>query len=222
VLINLIRGSGLRGLGGIPPVRDHIYIRPLIRLSKSDILEALEGAGQPFCIDATNADTAFLRNRIRHELIPLLEKAYNPSVGHALNRLSRISRQEERFLETQTLEAFNKVQIKSGAQSVVLDRRAWSGLDPALKPRVLRRAIHQVKEDLNRISHVHMDAMLALCRDKGPQRHLDLPGRIRIYTGHGTITVKKETLDLRTLGRKEKAARRAIQSGHSRTKKPPE
>jgi len=73
VLMHLIRGSGLEGLKGITPVREGIYIRPLLELSRRDILEFLRARDLPFLEDSSNSEDQFLRNRIRHQLIPLLQ-----------------------------------------------------------------------------------------------------------------------------------------------------
>ena len=106
VLINLLRGSGPKGLSGIPPVREGLYIRPLIRKTKKDILDFLKAEDQPFRVDASNTDTTYLRNAVRHRLIPVLESDYNPEIINALDRLSHILRQEEEYLDAEAQKQF--------------------------------------------------------------------------------------------------------------------
>src|SRR6056297_3907278 len=77
LLMNLLRGSGPSGLSGIPPVRGNI-VRPLIRTGRKEIMGHLSDNGIDYCTDSSNADPAFLRNRIRKELLPMLEENYNP------------------------------------------------------------------------------------------------------------------------------------------------
>ncbi len=93
VLMRLLRGSGMTGLGAIRP-KNGLIIRPLIGISKDDILRFLHEEGIGFRIDKTNRDTGILRNRIRHELIPLLEKKYQPGVRGILARTALILAEE--------------------------------------------------------------------------------------------------------------------------------
>jgi tRNA(Ile)-lysidine synthase len=91
VLHRLIRGAGIQGLRGIAPTRElapHVFlVRPLLEVSRSEVVAYLEALGQPWREDASNRDPAFTRNRIRHELLPLL-KTFNPSMVDMLGRLA--------------------------------------------------------------------------------------------------------------------------------------
>ncbi len=89
VLMRLIRGAGMDGLGAIRPKNEHL-IRPLIDISKRDIIRFLKEGGHDFRKDATNNDTTIFRNKIRHHLIPLLEKDYQPGIKSILARTARI------------------------------------------------------------------------------------------------------------------------------------
>jgi tRNA(Ile)-lysidine synthase len=95
VLANLIRGTGLAGLAGIPRVRQltaaTTLFRPLLDVTRAEVLDYLRQRDQPFREDSSNASTDYTRNRIRHELLPLLEREYNPQVREAIARLSRLA-----------------------------------------------------------------------------------------------------------------------------------
>jgi tRNA(Ile)-lysidine synthase len=91
VLMRLLEGAGVRGLAGIPPVRGRI-IRPLIDMHRAALETALGAAGVSWVEDPTNRDPKFLRNRIRHELLPLLADSYNPGIAAALTRVSALAR----------------------------------------------------------------------------------------------------------------------------------
>ena len=91
VLMRLLEGAGVRGLAGIPPVRGRI-IRPLIELHRAALEAELRRAAIPWVEDPTNRDPKFLRNRIRHELLPLLADSYNPAIAGALTRVSTLAR----------------------------------------------------------------------------------------------------------------------------------
>jgi len=91
VLMRLLEGAGVRGLAGIPPVRGRI-IRPLIELHRAALEAELRRAAIPWVEDPTNRDPKFLRNRVRHELLPLLADSYNPAIAGALTRVSTLAR----------------------------------------------------------------------------------------------------------------------------------
>ena len=92
ILMNLFRGSGPLGLSGIPPVRNNRYIRPLIEQPRKSIMKYLQDIQVSYVLDATNNDPRFLRNRIRHELMPELAHRYNPNLVDTLNRTAAIFR----------------------------------------------------------------------------------------------------------------------------------
>jgi tRNA(Ile)-lysidine synthase len=105
VLLKFLRGAGTRGLAGIYPVRRLAgsydsgarVVRPLLAVTRKDIEEYLTALGQTWREDETNLDRRFLRNRVRHDLLPLLKRDFNPNVGEALSALAEISRGEEDF-----------------------------------------------------------------------------------------------------------------------------
>lgn len=102
VLLKLLRGAGRTGLSGIAPetaVGGCRVVRPLLGVSRSAILAYLRQAGAAWREDETNADRSFLRNRVRHDLLPLLEREFNPRIRETLNRMSRIFAAEDEWLE---------------------------------------------------------------------------------------------------------------------------
>ena len=103
VLFNILRGTGLAGLAGIPRVRAlseaASLVRPLLAVSRAQVLEYLQQLGQSYRTDSTNAHSTYTRNRIRNELLPLLEREYNPHVREALARLSRIAGEADDLVE---------------------------------------------------------------------------------------------------------------------------
>lgn len=204
VLMNLIRGAGRQGLKGIPPKREGRIIRPLIRFAKSDILDFLKDITQPYVMDSSNEDTLFLRNRIRHDLIPFIEDEFNPEIKTALARLSRIMRIEDDFLTEQAALAWDKTITASEKERVTLSRDGFTALHPAMAARVAREAILIVKEDLKRITQTHINDILIFARESESGKSLDLPGQIRVYRKKDHLLIQKETLPLRELGRLRK------------------
>ncbi|MCK5165435.1 MAG: tRNA lysidine(34) synthetase TilS, partial [Desulfobacula sp.] len=204
VLMNLLRGTGPKGLSGIPPIRDGRYIRPLIRVSKSKILDFLKLKKQDYVFDSSNKDMVYLRNKIRHALIPHLQSEYNPEIMDALDRLSTIIKQEEEFWESETQKAFQTCVIKTQASSITFSKPLLSRLHPALLNRVFRKAIQTIKNNLKRISLAHLDNIVEFCFNRSSGISLDLPDQIRIYKNNDMIIIKKEKQPLRKIGKKEK------------------
>jgi len=211
VLMNLLRGTGPKGLCGIPPIRDGLYIRPLIRVSKSRILDFLKTENQAYVTDSSNMDMAYLRNKIRLKLIPHLKAEYNPEITHALDRLSHILKQEEEFWEIETQKIFHCCLIRSETSCLVLSKPEMAKLHPALLNRVFRKAILKIKKDLKRISHAHINDIIEFCFNPSSGISLDLPGQIRFYKNKDFITIKKEAVPLREIGKKEKKQRQLLQ-----------
>src|SRR3712207_485138 len=128
VLMNLARGTGLRGLAGIPPVRGRL-IRPLIERTRREVLEYLRGLDQPYRTDPTNLTGKYARNRVRLEVLPVLEELY-PGAARNLARGAALSREDLDVLE----DLAAGVVEKRGTE-VILPFKALSGLQPVLRDR---------------------------------------------------------------------------------------
>ncbi len=126
ILINLVRGTGLKGLSGIPPVRDN-FIRPLIESTRSDVEEYLQSINQDFITDSTNLTLDYTRNKIRHMVIPELLKI-NSGFFSTISNESKIISEENEYLENKAAEAFqnccqeNKLIGLSKYDSVIVKR----------------------------------------------------------------------------------------------------
>ena len=200
VLMNLLRGSGPRGLMGIPPMRDNWIIRPLIRVSRQEILAFLAHGCQPFVLDSSNEDTRYFRNRIRHELLPSLIKDYNPEIKSALNRLSIVVASEEAWMEGETRETLSHHLERLNNREVRFQRDFFATLPVALARRVIRGAIKEVKGNLRRITFDHIDDILALMAGNTGHKNLDLPQGIRITLTKRWLYVTRSIKPLRHLG----------------------
>jgi len=209
VLMNFVRGTGPLGLRGIPPVRQKKFIRPLIRMPRADILAFLDEITQGYRIDGSNEDTSYLRNRVRHCLIPFLEKEFNPDIKAGIERLSGIIEREDDFLDQMARTALDKATTGRQNDQINLSIPAINKLDRALGARVIRAALLSVKQNLRRISHTHIRDILYFAGKKGESgKSLDLPGQIRVYRQRNVLRIKKEETALRTIGRHIKTRRR--------------
>ena len=176
VLMNLVRGAGPDGLSGIPPVRDNI-IRPLIHVSRDDILAFLTHGGMDYVEDSTNADLTFTRNRVRHHLLPLLEEQYNPGIAASLNRVAEIFRDESLWIRDMVSGLFEQAVLLREPGRVVLKAGVVRALPLAARRRLVRRVLEIVKGDLRRITFDHVETV---CRGVGRAFGLDLPDAVHV------------------------------------------
>ncbi|MFO7838783.1 MAG: tRNA lysidine(34) synthetase TilS [Desulfosalsimonadaceae bacterium] len=196
LLINLLRGSGPSGLGGIPPVRGNI-VRPLIRAGRSQIIEYLTDNRICFRTDHSNTDPAFLRNRIRHELLPMLKENYNPRIRETLNRTAEIFRQEKQWLNGLTRETLEQAVFSFQDRELALSVAYLEQLHTALLRRVIRAGIKTVKGDLRRISYAQIEAALELSKNQGASAAIDLPERIRVEKKNEQLIIRRAPRPLR-------------------------
>jgi len=209
VLLNLIRGSGPAGIGGIPPVRKNI-IRPLIRTPRTEILSYLNDNKIEYVIDPSNADDRFLRNKIRHQLMPLLQQTYNPKISETLNRMSAIVQSEEAWIDAVITPLFETVIVSADDRQVVLCVSGVQQFHEAARRRILRKAIGTIKKDLRRITCSHIEAMMGLISRNPAKARLDLPDRIRILKRADHLIIVKESKNLRMARPPEECAGPAV------------
>jgi tRNA(Ile)-lysidine synthase len=187
VLIHFLRGAGPLGLSGIPPVRDGRFIRPLIDMTRHEIRSFLDQNRIAYLTDASNRNFKYLRNRIRHDLIPALKAKYNPNIVRQLRHLSAILREEEDFWETIVNTTFKDLTVKKGDDFIGLDLEGLRQLHPALRGRVIRHGVAAIKGNLNSIGFKHIEAVEDLITCLSPSRSFDLPGRICVMREPKTL-----------------------------------
>ena len=118
VLLRFLRGAWTRGLAGIyPSAHEGRIIRPLLGTPRSEILEYLRAIGQPWREDLSNANRDFLRNRVRHELLPLLEREFNPAIRDTLSSLAEIARSEDEYWTAEIGNALKTVRAAANQDS---------------------------------------------------------------------------------------------------------
>ncbi len=192
VLMNLIRGSGSTGMKGIPPVRNFKFIRPLSGFTRQQIETFLASKGLVPRHDSTNTDTRYLRNRIRHELIPKLESDYNPNIKVGLSRTADVLGAESEYLDAVAQEALETCRVRdpdrikalATLESVVLDREKFQQFHIAVQRRVLRLSFFEMLGSMGDLYFSHCEAMLSLIEGSAPNAALALSNSLwfrRVY-----------------------------------------
>jgi tRNA(Ile)-lysidine synthase len=179
VLLNLLRGTGTRGLRGLQPVRRWklsgrrlTIVRPLLEMSRKETAAYCRRHRLQPRIDITNRSLKLTRNRVRLELLPLL-KSYNPDIIEALLRTSRIASDDIAFLEQTADRHWRKIASKEG-EVIVFNKPALLKLPPGLQRLVFRRAIEDILGTLKDIEARHIEEIMSLLT-KSAGKRINLP-----------------------------------------------
>ncbi|MEE9614669.1 MAG: tRNA lysidine(34) synthetase TilS, partial [Thermodesulfobacteriota bacterium] len=180
VLMRFIKGSGLRGLTGMREVRDS-FIRPLIDTPREEIERYAKERKIKFVTDSSNRREKYLRNRLRLELIPLLEEGYNPKIREALARTAFILKRDEQYLSARADRASSRV-ARTGRGGVIMDRKKLLSLDKALSSRVFIKATTEAGGGSTdtALSAEHVEAFFGLIKGERPNACISLPGRLHL------------------------------------------
>jgi tRNA(Ile)-lysidine synthase len=176
VLMRLLRGTGPDGLAGIRPVRDGHIIRPLIECSRAEVLAFLRAADLPFCEDSSNRDRRFLRNRIRHEVLPLLQ-SIQPAVKHRLAIAAQFIGDELVLLRDQDAERLAAVAGPDGVLPV----------SAAADSRLVRAWLRAQRGDLGGLTLAHFRAVGRLAHGRRPNGQVVLPHGQRVVREYGRL-----------------------------------
>jgi tRNA(Ile)-lysidine synthase len=194
VLLNVLRGTGLEGLGALPPI-DPPLVRPLIDVERALVEAYCDAQGLHPRHDSSNDRPDYRRNRLRAELLPYLATYYNERVSDALVRLADLAAADNALLEALTDEALARVTLQQTGASVRLNGETFRELPPALQRRVLRRAIRIVRGHLQNLGFAPLESVLkAIARGERGSR--DLPfaeaGPIRLRYDRTAIEIVRE------------------------------
>jgi len=189
-LMRLLRGSGFKGLSAIPPVRD-MFIRPLIEVSRKEIEEHCKAHEIKYRVDTSNFDRAYLRNKIRHDLIPYLEN-YNPNFKETILQTVEIVSDNERYLEKVAEKEFKRISIiEDGLIKFPLED--LKALSLAVRRRILRTGVEVLKGDIKGVEFKHLKDLL-LDVERMPKFRRELPGNLVIIKEYGNLVLIKRDL----------------------------
>ncbi len=190
VLGRLVRGTGPAGLAAIYPVKGRV-VRPLLDVRRGELREYLERRNQPWREDASNLDTTRLRAKLRHQVLPVIERELQPAVVTHLCRLAQMAREDEGFWTALTAERAgallrreeNRVGIRCADLLAPLPRDgAGLGAVPngaaqiALTKRLVRRIVEELKGDRLRLTSRHVDQVVRLAAESSSGHRTQLPG----------------------------------------------
>lgn len=206
VLMNLLRGSGISGLKGIEikvnrnwkqenatEVKEKSieYIRPILECDRNEIEAYCAEKGLNPKIDRTNLENDYTRNRIRNQLIPYLQKDFNPNVIQILNRLSELAREEEEYFKEIILQTYETLKIGENEEEIILNLKKFNHLPKVIKARVLLYTINKVIGTVQGIGKIHVEDCIKLCANNIGNKYLTPNKNVKIFVKQGNIFVKK-------------------------------
>ncbi len=192
VLMRIIRGAGMKGLGGISPVKDmrgNKIIRPLIEISRKEVEDFISESGLKFRKDSSNEKSIYTRNKIRLELIPLLEKEFNSNIKEVLANMAENLQVENDFLSRYSRRKFKSVS-KIKREEILIDIKKFKKQPEAVRKRILRAALEELKGDLRRLTYQHWKEIEGLIDSRPVNSIVDLPAGIIITKDRINIILK--------------------------------
>ena len=188
-LWNLCRGCGLHGLGGIRPVNG-VYIRPLLGMTRGEIETFLQKRQQPYCTDATNLETDYTRNKLRHLVLPVLEEQINRQTIRHMNTTMEELRELDDYVEMQVEAAYQACVEKEQDENCLFRKEPLLQYPELLQNKVIFRCLAETAATQKNLGRVHVEDVRALL-EKQPGRSLDLPARVRAVREYEGVRLKK-------------------------------
>ena len=170
VLYRVLRGTGLTGLRGILPVTEQHLIRPLLDVSRLQVESWLRARGVAWREDASNQNRDFVRNRLRHEVLPGLAEVFNPRLEQSLAHLAQIAGDEEAYWDMVV------PRLDGLQETICMPVKDLVGAPIAVARRRVRRALEAIKGDLRQIDFQHVETVLAMASSPLGSGRAQLPG----------------------------------------------
>jgi tRNA(Ile)-lysidine synthase len=197
VLMHLLRGSGIRGLGGmtsqtsVPGHDDLKLIRPLLWASRAQIETYCKEQGLSPREDATNQDTTLLRNAIRHDILPDLQKL-NANIEHGLGQLANIARVENDYIEQQLHEFVARTAVQRFEDYISVNRMVFRNLHPALQRRFITWAAREIVPHIEDLGYIHVVEAVAIGVDGGQGARALLVDGLQLRVDYDELLLERQ------------------------------
>lgn len=188
MLMRLIRGSGVKGLGGMKANRDSLLIRPFLFLGKKDLVAYCEKNKLAFRTDASNFAGDYTRNKIRLEIMPAI-RTINPQADQHFFDFSQIASGYEEFLQAYVDQIEGQILYQEDGL-VHFDRRNWLKEKAIVQSELLRRGIIQFKGSLKEIEYNHIMTLQNLLRSDKTSSEIHLPGGIKVVRRYNQVRIE--------------------------------
>ena len=196
ILMRLFRGAGSHGLSGIPKVRDGKYIRPLLSNSRSEIEKFLSDLGLSPRQDSSNQKTIYLRNKIRLELLPILEAEYNPNIKKILCRTAEILQSESELLDKIVAENLSTCVTTCHPSIIEISIDNFKKQHLAIQRRILRLCIADIVGNTLDVCFERIESILKLISSNKPNCILILPHNVEIIKSYDNLIIRQAKPDV--------------------------
>ena len=191
LLMRFFRGTGIDGLRGMEYINEDI-IRPILGIKRNEIEKYLLDRNIKSRLDKTNLETIYNRNKIRLELIPYIEKNYNPNIINTLWRTSKVVSTDSEFLEEYTRKAYNKLVKKKTIHSIILNGELFLEEHKSIQQRLVRNCILDINGNLQGFTEKHISDVLKLFLERGTGKSIDLIYNIIAKTSYEDFIIEKK------------------------------
>lgn len=190
LLMRLFRGTGIDGLKGMDFISGDI-IRPILDIERDEIERYLMDRNIETRLDKTNLEPIYNRNRVRLELIPYIEKNFNPNIIDVLWRTSRIASIDSDFLEEYTKKTYGLIVKKTGKHSIILDKELFLKENQSIQQRIIRNCIIHINGSIQGFTGQHISDILQLFIEGRTGRSIDLIDNIVAKTSYNDCIIEK-------------------------------
>ncbi|MEP0845121.1 MAG: tRNA lysidine(34) synthetase TilS, partial [Phycisphaerae bacterium] len=196
ILYRIVRGTGLRGLGGIRPERairpgsDIRIIRPLLKFRQKALLDYLAERGIAYREDSSNHSPEYTRNRIRHAVLPLLREKFNPQVAEALLRLGEQARGVDAYLSETSERLMESLVVSYDGSQIALHAQLLARKPRAIQTQVIRNALLRLGMLEQDLTYGHLESVAALAGGGERNKTLDLPGGFRAARRYAKLVLE--------------------------------
>ena len=196
IIMNILRGSGSKGLCGIEAKQNNI-IRPLIELSRDEIERFCDEKELEPRIDKTNFENEYTRNKIRNIVIPYIKKEFNPNIINSLERLSEIMKEQEEFIEIEVKKQYKNILIdeiklnENEYNIIIIDLKKFNCLPKLIEKKIILFAIQKLFGTVKRIEKIHLEDIVKLCNNNIGNKYLTPNKNLKIVIKNKQINIYK-------------------------------
>lgn len=165
IIMHILRGSGVSGLKGISPIRDNKFIKPLIECSREEIEKYCEINKLNPCIDKTNFENSYTRNKIRNIVIPYIKEQFNPNIVETIERLSEVISSEDEYISEITQKEYEKLLISKQENQIEIQLKEFNILDNVIKSRLILLVVKNIFGSIQGIEKINIVDIIKLCKN---------------------------------------------------------
>lgn len=186
LLIHLLHGTGLEGLAAMPPKKGWL-IRPLAEVGKQEIINYCQKNNLRFCVDPSNSKEIYLRNKVRLNLLPYLEKEFNPNIMQNLLKFKSIVEEDNEYITDQVKKILVRTLKSSHEGKIVVDLEILQREPLAIQRRIIREVYSLLRPESQGLAFNHVEQVLDLASFKRGSKKMDLPFNVKVQKGYTTL-----------------------------------